>query len=68
MSKEIQIQQKKLDKAFFAKGFSLFRGNPDLIMIEGIKNKEEAHIVMTVDGAKEMTDQVNKEIKENGEE
>jgi hypothetical protein len=51
--------QDRVDKAYIAKGYTLFNGGTDnILMIQGEKNETTADILMTFDGIKEMVDQL----------
>lgn len=54
--------QERVDKAYIAKGYTLLNGGSDnILMIQGEKNESNADILMTLEGAKEMVDQLASE-------
>ena len=57
--------QERVDKAYIAKGYTLLNGGVDnILMIQGEKNKANADILMTWEGAKEMIEQLAPETEE----
>lgn len=54
--------QERVDKAYIATGYTLLNGGTDnILMIGGEKNGNKSDILMTLEGAKEMIEQLASE-------